>query len=87
MIEREREKIRQEDLVNIIIQLSGDSDSFNNDGESFHNELSASVDFVRSEAMNNPTEINRLKVLNNELSKENEILKQENLAIKASMNT
>ena len=77
-------------MVNIIIQLPGDFDSFNNDGESFHNklmELSASVDFVKTHVINNSTEINSVKVLNNEFSKENELLKQENLAIKAAMNT
>ena len=50
-------------------------------------ELSASVNFVKTHAINNSMEINSVKVLNNELSKENELLKQENLAIKASMNT
>ena len=89
MNERERKRISLSELINIILQLPCDFESGTN-VESFHEkfaELNAAIDFVKTQAINNTTEILILKNVNNDIRTENIALKEENITIKADLIT
>ena len=83
---RDRKKIRCEELINIILQLPGDFvDSYPTKFEEKLNELSASIDFVKLQAVSNTTELLSLKSMNSNLETENNTLKNEIMKINIDM--
>ena len=80
MSERERNKIRAVDLINLIVMMPEQStpspnDEFNSLNEKI-NGLVASVEFVNSQAVKNSASLQNISVVNNELKLENESLKR-----------
>lgn len=86
MSDRERNKIRKEELINLIIQLPGDfNQNCSSAIEDKFSDLTASIDFIKSQTMNNATEIALQKNQNKELQLENESLKEEISALKSDI--
>ena len=75
--ERDWKKLRIEDLVHLIKQLHDDIASHNKVDDKI-NEMNAAIDFIKKQCLSNSNEINEIKSTNEILNEENSALKVNN---------
>ena len=88
MNDRDRKKLRAEDIIRVILQVPDNFIASNNQ-VNFDNkllELSAAIDFVKSQAINNTAEIAQIKLENTELRNVNASLNNDNNSLAEQVN-